>query len=93
MTVVLALTDISIRFGGVQALQDASLAVAEGEFIGLIGPNGAGKTTLLRIVAGILRADSGRVVCAAPTSRATGRRRGCAKGSRSRIRSCGRSAA
>ncbi len=62
MTVVLALTDISIRFGGVQALQDASLAVAEGEFIGLIGPNGAGKTTLLRIVAGILRADSGRVV-------------------------------
>ena len=62
MTVVLALTDISIRFGGVQALQDASLAVGEGEFIGLIGPNGAGKTTLLRIVAGILRADSGRVV-------------------------------
>ena len=62
MTVVLALTDISIRFGGVQALQDASLAVAESEFIGLIGPNGAGKTTLLRIVAGILRADSGRVV-------------------------------
>ena len=62
MTGVLALTDISIRFGGVQALQDASLAVAEGEFIGLIGPNGAGKTTLLRIVAGILRADSGRVV-------------------------------
>ena len=62
MTVVLALADISIRFGGVQALQDASLAVAEAEFIGLIGPNGAGKTTLLRIVAGILRADSGRVV-------------------------------
>ena len=62
MTVVLALESISIRFGGVQALQRASLAVNQGEFVGLIGPNGAGKTTLLRIVAGILRADSGRVI-------------------------------
>jgi branched-chain amino acid transport system ATP-binding protein len=62
MTAVLTLADISIRFGGVQALQGASLEVGEGEFVGLIGPNGAGKTTLLRIVAGILRADSGRVV-------------------------------
>ena len=62
MTVVLALESISIRFGGVQALQRASVAVNQGEFVGLIGPNGAGKTTLLRIVAGILRADSGRVI-------------------------------
>jgi branched-chain amino acid transport system ATP-binding protein len=62
MTPVLALADISIRFGGVQALQSASLEVRQGEFVGFIGPNGAGKTTLLRVVAGILRADSGRVV-------------------------------
>ena len=62
MTPVLALSDISIRFGGVQALHGASLQVGEGEFVGLIGPNGAGKTTLLRIVAGILHADSGRVM-------------------------------
>jgi branched-chain amino acid transport system ATP-binding protein len=62
MTAVLTITDVSIRFGGVQALQGASLEISEGEFVGLIGPNGAGKTTLLRIVTGILRADSGRVV-------------------------------
>jgi branched-chain amino acid transport system ATP-binding protein len=62
MTVVLALEDISVRFGGVQALSGASLKVDQGEFVGLIGPNGAGKTTLLRVVVGILHADSGQVI-------------------------------
>ena len=61
MTPVLAIDDVSIRFGGVQALQSASLQIGQSEFVGLIGPNGAGKTTLLRVVAGILRADSGRI--------------------------------
>jgi branched-chain amino acid transport system ATP-binding protein len=58
----LAVEQVSIRFGGVQALEDVALQVGQGEFVGLIGPNGAGKTTLIRIVAGILRADSGRVL-------------------------------
>jgi branched-chain amino acid transport system ATP-binding protein len=62
MNPALALADISIRFGGVQALHGASLQVGQGEFVGLIGPNGAGKTTLLRVVAGLLRADSGHVI-------------------------------
>lgn len=56
---------ISKAFGGgdhaVQALDDVSLVVREGESVGLIGPSGSGKSTLARIVAGHLAADHGRV--------------------------------
>jgi branched-chain amino acid transport system ATP-binding protein len=58
---VLALTDLAIRFGGVAAVDDVSLSIARGDFVGLIGPNGAGKTTLMRLISGILAPDSGRV--------------------------------
>jgi branched-chain amino acid transport system ATP-binding protein len=54
----------AIHFGGVQALTGVSFRVAPGELMGLIGPNGAGKTTLLRIIGGVLKADSGRIVLA-----------------------------
>jgi ABC-type multidrug transport system ATPase subunit len=47
--------------GGVQALNDLSLDIGTGMF-GLVGPNGAGKTTLMRILAGLLRPSSGKVV-------------------------------
>ena len=56
-----ALEGIAKAFGGVVALRDVSLAVAEGEFICFLGPSGCGKTTLLRIVAGLERQDRGLV--------------------------------
>jgi branched-chain amino acid transport system ATP-binding protein len=61
MSAALQLNDVAIRFGGVQAIGGVSLVVEPGDFVGLIGPNGAGKTTLIRIIAGLLRPDSGRV--------------------------------
>ena len=48
--------------GAFRALHDVSLDIEEGEFFGLLGPNGAGKTTLISILAGLVRADSGRVL-------------------------------
>jgi ABC-type branched-subunit amino acid transport system ATPase component/branched-subunit amino acid ABC-type transport system permease component len=57
----LQVEDVHLRFGGVMALQGASIEVRPGEIVGLIGPNGAGKSTLLNVVSGILRPDSGRV--------------------------------
>ncbi|MGM0399047.1 MAG: heme ABC transporter ATP-binding protein [Halobacteriota archaeon] len=53
--------DVSVALGGQSILDAVSLAVEEGEFIGLIGPNGSGKTTLLRTMSGVLVPESGRV--------------------------------
>ncbi|WP_067440046.1 ABC transporter ATP-binding protein [Nocardioides jensenii] len=57
----LEISDVSINFGGIQALDSVELAVAKGARIGLIGPNGAGKSTLINCVAGDLRPDTGSV--------------------------------
>jgi branched-chain amino acid transport system ATP-binding protein len=59
--VLLQVSDVSVAFGGVQALADVSLEVREGEILSLIGPNGAGKTTLFNVVSGVLRPQSGDV--------------------------------
>jgi len=61
MSALLAATEISRRFGGLQALNDVSFAVEEKSVQAIIGPNGAGKTTLLDIVTGFTRPDSGEV--------------------------------
>lgn len=48
-------------FGDLSVLEDVSLTIEPGDFVGLVGPNGAGKTTLLRAISGALEPDSGRV--------------------------------
>ena len=57
MTPALAIPDLSVRFGGVVALDRVSLTVEPGELVGLIGPNGAGKTTLVDAVTGFVPYD------------------------------------
>src|SRR5918993_4923519 len=52
---------VSIRFGGVQANRDVSIAIGEGEIVGVIGPNGAGKTTLFNMITGFYTPDTGRI--------------------------------
>jgi ABC-type Fe3+/spermidine/putrescine transport system ATPase subunit len=58
----LVLDGITHRYGSVLALDEISLAIAEGELVTLLGPSGCGKTTLLRIVGGFIRPDVGRVL-------------------------------
>jgi iron(III) transport system ATP-binding protein len=59
--VFLSLRNITKRFGGVMALNDVSLDIAEGEFVCFLGPSGCGKTTLLRVIAGLETPDAGEV--------------------------------
>ena len=58
---LLELRAVAKRFGGVVAVEDCSLAVAEGTVTGLIGPNGSGKTTLFDLVTGFQAPDAGAV--------------------------------
>ena len=59
---LLALDHARLRFGGIVALDDVSLEVAQGSISGLIGPNGAGKTTAFNAITGLYRLDRGDVV-------------------------------
>ena len=64
MTAILALTKVSKRFGGLQAVRDLTFEVREGEILGLIGPNGAGKSTLFNLINGVFAPDTGRIMFA-----------------------------
>ena len=58
---MLEVRDLSKAFGGLKAVDQASLDVRAGEIVGLIGPNGAGKTTLFATIAGFHKPDTGRI--------------------------------
>jgi len=58
---LLAVSDITCRFGGVTALKEVTFSVTRGEILGLIGPNGAGKTTMFNIIAGALAPSAGEI--------------------------------
>ena len=59
---LLAAENVSVTLGGTKILDGVSLSLRSGEIVTLIGPNGSGKTTLVRILLGLIRPDSGRVV-------------------------------
>ncbi|MCU1693130.1 MAG: transporter related [Frankiales bacterium] len=59
--VVLEVEGLGVSFGGIQAVQDVSFSLREGEILGLIGPNGAGKTTVFDLVSGFVTPTSGGV--------------------------------
>ncbi|MBK7425500.1 MAG: ABC transporter ATP-binding protein [Propionivibrio sp.] len=61
-TTLLEVRDVSKHFGGIYALNEASLVLESGEVHALIGPNGAGKTTLIHVLSGALPADAGQVI-------------------------------
>jgi len=59
---MLEIKNLSVNYGGIQALQDVSLTVNEGEVVTLIGANGAGKTTTLRSISGLVSPRSGEII-------------------------------
>ncbi len=62
MTKLIELRNVTKRFGGITALNEASLHVGSGEVVGLIGDNGAGKSTLIKTLVGVCRPDSGDII-------------------------------
>ena len=61
MNPLLKVDGVTVRFGGLTAIDNVSFEVHEGELLGLIGPNGAGKTTMLRSITGVVRVTEGKV--------------------------------
>jgi branched-chain amino acid transport system ATP-binding protein len=61
VTAALDVEGVTVRFGGLAALEDVSFTARTGEAVGVIGPNGAGKTTLFNVICGFVRPDAGRL--------------------------------
>ncbi|MGL4635274.1 MAG: ABC transporter ATP-binding protein [Beijerinckiaceae bacterium] len=60
--VALSVDNVSLSFGGVRAINEASLTVTESKLTALVGPNGAGKTTLFNVIAGMFRPERGSIL-------------------------------
>ena len=58
---ILSVRDLTVRFGGIVALESVTFDVPEGQIVGLIGPNGAGKTTLFNCLSRIYTPDRGEI--------------------------------
>ena len=58
---ILSLQNVTMKFGGVTALNDVNLEVKRGEILALIGPNGAGKTTVFNVVTGVYKPTNGKI--------------------------------
>ncbi|MEP0321467.1 ABC transporter ATP-binding protein [Bauldia litoralis] len=58
---MLEVSNVTLSYGGVQAIDDVSLTVAKGRIVGLIGTNGAGKTSLFNVISGFTRGDKGSI--------------------------------
>ena len=60
-TPLVEMKDISIAFGGIKAVDHASIDLYPGEVVGLLGHNGAGKSTLIKILSGAYKRDAGQI--------------------------------
>jgi branched-chain amino acid transport system ATP-binding protein len=59
---LLKCSEVSKRFGGLQALKNVNFTVDSGEIVGLVGPNGSGKSTLLNLISGVYKPTSGQII-------------------------------
>jgi branched-chain amino acid transport system ATP-binding protein len=59
---LLKLENVTKRFGGLTAVNQVSLTIDHGEFIGIVGPNGSGKTTLFNVISGVFFPEEGKVI-------------------------------
>ena len=60
--IIIKIKDVSYSYNSVKVLEDISLDVNRGDYIGIIGPNGSGKSTLLKIILGLIKPDKGSVL-------------------------------
>ncbi|MGA2955837.1 MAG: metal ABC transporter ATP-binding protein [Thermodesulfobacteriota bacterium] len=59
---LISVENVSFSFNGLEVIQNVSFAILPGDFVALIGPNGSGKTSLIRMILGILKPSTGRIV-------------------------------
>ena len=59
---LLEIENITVRFGGVIAVNKVNFSLEKGELVGFIGPNGAGKTTLMKAITGMVDPEEGRIL-------------------------------